>query len=63
MRTCMDCGRLASQCDCEVMVLDIYDTEIVPGETYYENTFGEFIHPSNLDKFAIEYGDLTKKTR
>lgn len=43
------------------LITDIYDTEIVPGEDYYENCYGEMIHPDNLDKYAIEYGDLTKK--
>ena len=61
MNSCNECGRF--QCDCEVMILDIYDTEIVGGEKHFENDYGELIHPSNLEKYGVEYWGLKLKTR
>lgn len=63
MRTCMDCGRLASQCDCEVLTLDIYGTEIVPGEEYIENQYDEAIHKDNVIRYLIDDGSHKLKTR
>ena len=61
MNSCNECGR--SQCDCEVMTLDVYDTEIVPGEVHYESEYGEALHEDNVINYFIERGLLTKKTR
>lgn len=63
MNSCNECGRLASHCDCEVMTLDIYGTEIVPGEEYILNNFDEAIHKDNVISYFIERGLLIKKTR
>lgn len=63
MHTCMDCGRLENHCDCEVMTLDIYGTEIVPGEEYIENQYDEAIHKDNAIRYLIEDGSHKLKTR
>ncbi|MER2048175.1 MAG: hypothetical protein ABTA23_08055 [Solibacillus sp.] len=61
MNSCNECGR--SQCDCEEMMLDVYDTEIVPGEEYLENQFDEAIHKDNAVRYLIEDGSHKLKTR
>lgn len=61
MSSCNECGRF--QCDCEVMTLDVYDTEIVPGEVHYESEYGETLHEDNVINYFIERGLLIKKTR
>lgn len=63
MQSCPDCGRLASQCDCEVMTLDLYGTEIVPGEEYVVNQFDEALHRDNVIRYLIEDGTHKLKTR
>lgn len=61
MNSCNECGR--SQCDCEIMTLDIYDTEIVGGEKYAENQWGEAIHKDNAFEYLLEYCNCKLKTR
>ncbi|MER2039999.1 MAG: hypothetical protein ABS944_17785 [Solibacillus sp.] len=45
------------------MMLDVYDTEIVPGEEYLENQFDEAIHKDNAVRYLIEDGSHKLKTR
>lgn len=59
--TCSDCGRF--HCDCEVMTLDIYGEEIVPGEQYLVNAHDEAIHVKNAVKHLLEDGSHQLKTR
>lgn len=61
MEICNECGR--SNCDCEIMTLDIYGTEIVPGEEYIENQYSEAIHKDNAIRYLIEDGSHKLKTR
>ncbi|BAK15818.1 transcriptional regulator/sugar kinase [Solibacillus silvestris StLB046] len=61
MNSCNECGR--HQCDCEVMMLDQYGTEIVPGEEYILNNFDEVIHKDNVIRYLIEDGSHQLKTR
>lgn len=61
MNRCNECGR--SQCDCEEIMLDVYGTEIVPGEEYIENQFDEAIHKDNVIRYLIEDGTHKLKTR
>lgn len=42
--------------DCDEIFLDVFNTEIVPGEKYYENEYGEAIHKDNLHLFVLENG-------
>lgn len=58
---CSECGRF--RCDCDEITLDAFDTEIVPGEEYYESEYGEAIHNDNVARYFIERGLLNKKTR
>ncbi len=52
MQACNECSRF--DCDCEVLTLDIYGTEIVPGEA---------IHKDNVIRYLIEDGTHQLKTR
>ena len=61
MMMCNECG--SHKCDCEVMTLDIYGTEIVPGEEYIENQYDEAIHKDNVIRYLIEDGTHQLKTR
>lgn len=49
--------------DRDELFLDIFDTEIVPGEEYYENEFGEAIHKDNVERYVVEEKILHVKTR
>ena len=60
---CNECGRLPFDCNCDEMFLDIYDTEIVPGEEYIENQHDEAIHKDNAIRYLIEDGSHKLKTR
>ena len=61
MQACNECSRF--ECDCEVLTLDIYGTEIVPGEEYILNNFDEAIHKNNVIRYLIEDGTHQLKTR
>ncbi len=55
-------GLLEPKEDTEIL-LDVYETEIKHGDTYFENKFGEFIHITNLLKYIAEENWLEEKTR
>lgn len=61
MQVCNECSRF--DCDCEVLTLDIYGTEIVPGEQYLINQFDEAVHKDNVIRYLIEDGTHQLKTR
>ena len=42
---------------------DIYDSEIGDGEKYYENEYGEALHPDNVIQYLLEEKILIEKTR
>ena len=61
MNSCNECGRF--HCDCEVMTLDIYGTEIVPGEDYIVNQYGEIISMNNTIRYLLDDSTHQLKTR
>lgn len=42
---------------------DVYGDAINPGDTYYENDYGELIHEDNLAQYALDRMELNEKTR
>lgn len=48
--------------DSNELFLDIFDTEIVPGEEYCENEYGEAVHTDNIARYVLEEGILIKKS-
>lgn len=63
MSGCHECRRLVDDCDCDVMMLDKYGTEIVPGEQYIESSCGEVVHKDNAVKYLLEDVSMELKTR
>ena len=49
--------------DRDELFLDVFGDEIVPGEEYYENEYGEAIHKDNVERYVVEEKILHVKTR